>query len=210
MSLRSPSTRSDVFVVAVATAGFSAALLLQGSWGVWGGLAVASVVSLALCVVFHARLLRALLFPRPWWWLEGLVGALLLSLLTYASYPWLEVAWPGLGQEVGRLYAWLDAPPGRVRAIPILVLAVLAEECVWRGVLHLRLRQRLSRAAAVLVGSALYAAPQLASGSWVLVAAAFGLGVLWAVQRVRTGSLWVPFLTHLGWDLTVFVALPLA
>lgn len=209
MSLRPPSTQSDAFIVAVATAGFAAALSLQGSWGVWGGLAVASVISLALCVAFHARLLRALLFPRPLWWLEGLLGALLLSLLTYAIYPWLEVAWPGLGNEIGRLYTWLDAPPGRVQAIPILVLAVLAEECVWRGVLHSRLRQRLSRAAAVLVGSMLYAVPQLASGSWLLAAVAFGLGTLWAVQRVRSGSLWVPFLTHLGWDLVVFVALPL-
>ena len=61
----------------------------------------------------------------------------------------------------------------------------------------------------VLLSTACYAIPHLCSGSWLLLGVVLICGVIWSSLRVMTGSLVVPLLTHLVWDLGVFVMFPL-
>ena len=55
----------------------------------------------------------------------------------------------------------------------------------------------------------LYVLPQLAGGVPLLIVAATLLGALFATQRLVTGRLVDPLLTHVVWSVSVFVVVPL-
>jgi uncharacterized protein len=56
----------------------------------------------------------------------------------------------------------------------------------------------------------LYMLPQLAGGVVLLMVAAAVLGTVFAAQRLRTGRLTEPLLTHAVWSIAIFVVMPLA
>jgi hypothetical protein len=115
---------------------------------------------------------------------------------------------PAIATEVPKLYALLRQTPGPVWAFPILVLVVVAEEWVWRGLAIELFSQRLTPGRTVLLAASIYVLPQVAFRSPLLVVVAFGCGVIWGALRVWTKGLVAPLLAHLLWDLLVFVLFP--
>jgi membrane protease YdiL (CAAX protease family) len=61
----------------------------------------------------------------------------------------------------------------------------------------------------IVAFAAVYALAALPLGSSLLVLCAFLCGVVWGGLRSATGSLVVPILTHVIWDLGVLVVWPL-
>ena len=171
--------------------------------------AAAGAVSIALAGLLFGPTLRRALAPNRRALTQGLLGVLVLTAATFGAYSCVRHAIPEVASEVRRLYGLLTAPPGPRAAIPLLTLAVLGEELVWRGVLYPALTQRMSRPVAVGIATLLYALPQAGSGSWLLVALALGCGSLWTLQREWTNGLLAPTITHLGWSLCLFVVAPL-
>ncbi len=204
-----PSMPVVAAVVGTAIASFAVALWLGPAWNIWVTTGAAASATLAIGWMSAGQALRAQLVTTPRGVAQGLAGGILLTGVTHLSYALTAPLVPGLSQEVRRLYDLLEAPPGPLAAIPILTAVVLAEELVWRGILLPALRTRLRAWPAIALATVLYALPQLASSSWVLVAAALGCGAVWTLQRERSGSLVVPTVTHLTWDILVFVAFPL-
>ncbi|GIW70662.1 MAG: hypothetical protein KatS3mg102_0204 [Planctomycetota bacterium] len=72
------------------------------------------------------------------------------------------------------------------------VLAPLAEEVLFRGLLYLPLRARLGRTGAIVASAALFAAVHPP----VDMPAVFALGVALALAYERAGSLWAPIAAH--------------
>jgi membrane protease YdiL (CAAX protease family) len=95
----------------------------------------------------------------------------------------------------------------------VVVLAVVVEEFVWRGVLLDAAMQSPKAGPArvfALVGStASYTVAQAGSASWALALVAFVLGLVWGLQRLWDGSLVSALLTHVIWSLSVLVFVPL-
>lgn len=139
--------------------------------------------------------------------LSGALLGLLLAVGSHLAYhlaaPVLPVAGP-----VADLYGMLRMPPGPVVGMPLMLLTVLAEEVLFRGLLMDALRPRLGRNA-VLVSAGLYALANLGSGTWVLPVMAFLLGTLWGILAERSGGLSVPLWCHIVWDVLVFAVVPL-
>ena len=108
------------------------------------------------------------------------------------------------------LYALLREPPGPIRAFPVLLLVVAAEELVWRGLAIDLFSKAWGPWCAVLLSALLYVLPQVALGPALLMIVALLCGLLWGALRVRFGSLAAPFIAHLIWDLLVFVLHPVA
>jgi membrane protease YdiL (CAAX protease family) len=92
---------------------------------------------------------------------------------------------------------WVSA----ARVLGVGLLGPLAEEAVFRGLLDFRLR-RAGLPAGVVLGlvAAGWAALHYAYAPAV-VAVIFGEGLLLGLARQRTGSLWVPVLMHVAWNL---------
>jgi membrane protease YdiL (CAAX protease family) len=138
----------------------------------------------------------------------GLLVGTAMAVATWSLYPPSAELVPAIATEVPKLYALLRQTPGPVWAFPILVLVVVAEEWVWRGLAIELFSQRLTPGRTVLLAASIYVLPQVAFRSPLLVVVAFGCGVIWGALRVWTKGLVAPLLAHLLWDLLVFVLFP--
>jgi hypothetical protein len=118
--------------------------------------------------------------------------------------------WPGIAPRIAILYGDLQVFPGPAAGALVLLVAVVAEELVWRGLLVELLTPRLGPGWTCAAVSALYALPQVAAQTGVLVAVAFACGVVWTALRLAARNLVVPLVSHLVWSLVIFVLAPVA
>ena len=211
-SLHSEKARPniDLAIVVVATVLFALSLALRAHLNVWLTIGASAVLLLGTTSFGGGAL--------PWWGRFapgralgiGVGAGVLMALVTHLAYPPAASLVPSIAEEVAGLYADLRQTPGPLLGAPLLLLALAAEEAVWRGVLVRQLEKKRSRPVIVLVATVAYALPQAFSGSWVLVLVALGCGAFWTFLRVWSGSVMVPALTHAVWNVVVFVALPLS
>ncbi len=199
------------FILALCIAAFCVPMALSGQVNIWAGTGAAALASVVVLWFALGPPLRKG-FPTPalsTMALGALVGVI-MSLATWGLYPVSISILPAIQVEVETLYALLRQWPGPLRAFPLLLLVVAAEELVWRGVAIDLLSPSLGARRAVLVSALLYVLPQVALGSPLLVVVAASCGLLWGALRVRTQGLAAPFVAHLVWDILVFVMFPVA
>ncbi len=116
---------------------------------------------------------------------------------------------PGGGAQIGSVY-------GLGQQLPLLVIAVLlvfviapGEELYWRGLVQWGVAARWGAGPGILAGWLLYAAAHLVSGSLVVVLAAFVAGFVWALLYAVRDRLLPVVVSHVLFDLFVFVLAPL-
>jgi membrane protease YdiL (CAAX protease family) len=176
----------------------------------WTNAGVAVFVLAGSAGVLRQRLPS--LFEVRWSSLGGavLVGAAMVA----ATHLCFEVATgliPGLEHTVDGLYGDVgEQSPGQIGSVVLIVLVVVAEEALWRGVAVELCVSRLGRAWTGVAVVLLYAVPQLIGGDWVLLAAAVGAGTIFTVQRLITGNLLAPIATHAMWSVCIFSLIPLS
>ena len=192
--------------------------IVLARFGTWTSFAFVGV-GLAVAAVCFGAVPRQLLQPSRDRLALGLLSGLLLVLGTHAAYHSLAAFLPAVRPATVRLLGLLNAGgfSARERAVLIVVIAG-SEEILFRGALpgvtangvRPRLRApsglELARVVCFAVPYALTTAPL---GSALLVACAFLCGSVWGILRVATGSLVVPILTHVAWDLGVLLVWPL-
>jgi len=208
-----PKVRSGVpkaraaFVVAIATLAFLLALLLQRYSNVWLTTGVAAAVSLALVARFCPKLLRTS-GASPKHILVGFVAGILMMAATHLAYRLVVPVVP-VEEAVGLLYKSMRTPPGPVLGLPVLCFVVFVEEIVWRGVLYERLSKRYAALPAIVVASLIYAIPQIASLTHLIMLVAFCCGLVWTWLRAYSGGWLAPLICHLIWDLGILIVFPL-
>ena len=177
---------------------------LSGHLGIWPAMGTTAVVLGVAALTFEGR---AVLGPglHSRMWLIGLPAGLLMAGGTVLLFGPITSAFPGLTEDVERLYASFRAP-GLAVTLLLMPLVVTCEEIVWRGAIYEVLRLRMSWVPAVLVGTAAYSAAHLPIGSPALVLTAIGAGLCWNLLRARTKSLMAALVAHLVWDYAVLVA----
>ncbi|HEY5957013.1 MAG TPA: type II CAAX endopeptidase family protein [Polyangiaceae bacterium] len=141
-------------------------------------------------------------------WVGASLGLALTS-ITHALASVILPHWRGLHLETQRLYGMIDDARNSLPALAVILLVVVAEEFVYRGVVTTALSERLGRSGTVVCSAALYALPVSASGSWLLVAIAVALGTLWTVARLWSEGLIVSLISHAIWSASTFVLLPI-
>jgi membrane protease YdiL (CAAX protease family) len=205
-----PSTGRLALGVAAASLALAVALGRRGEANIWVATGLFAAATLPLLVVLWGPALWRELVPRPRTLGMGVLAGALLAAASHALYPVARAIDPSLDDAVRGLYAELAEPPGALAALPILAVVVLAEELTWRGPLLRRLVGRLGPVRGLGAHLGLYAAPQLFSGTPVLIALAVGCGLVWGALRVWAGRLDAALACHLVWAVLVFVAFPVA
>jgi membrane protease YdiL (CAAX protease family) len=205
------SDRARGVVLATCIGAFCVAMGLRAEVSVWIGTGTAASLSVVL-LWFGARpSAQAVVGPKPFAGaLAGVAVGVAMSFATWGLYPVAVDLLPAVRGEVETLYGLLRQPPGPVRAFPLLLLVVAAEELVWRGLAVDVLSPRFGRWCAVVMAALLYVLPQVAFRSPLLVVIALLCGLVWGALRARTEGLAAPFLAHLVWDVLVFIAYPVA
>lgn len=137
-----------------------------------------------------------------------------LALLLYAVFALGRAA---AGQVLPSAVAQISAVYGiRTQApwwaiAPALVLVIgPGEELFWRGLVQWGLVRRLGPARGWAGATLLYGLVHVAAGNAMLVAAALVAGAFWGWVYLRTGRIAPVVVSHVLWDVTVFLLLPLA
>ena len=84
------------------------------------------------------------------------------------------------------------------------------EELFWRGFLQRRLQAQAGPGRGLVLATLLYAAVHIASSNPILVLAAFVCGLFWGLLYLRYQSMLLNMLSHLIWDLAIFLLLPVS
>lgn len=139
----------------------------------------------------------------------GAGSAALLYGIFWAGDRLIGLLLPFTEDEVRSVYGLGEQLP--LLAIAVLLVFVIApgEELYWRGLIQWAARQRWGPEAGVLAGTLLYAGAHVVSGSLVVVLAAFAGGVVWSLLYAIRGRLLPVIVSHVLFDLLVFVLLPL-
>lgn len=175
------------------------------SWfylGVFALFYLAIIAAARISMFPHGERWRAALrlVPARWpWFVFGTIGLLVLSQVMDALLPYIQdmVAMGDQELQVTLLIRALTTTPSMAIAavIVLAVLAPIAEEMVFRGLLYGWLRGFLPFVLVAILTAVLFGA---AHGEWAHAIAAGVLGLLLAFIRERSGSLWPCIAAHVA------------
>jgi uncharacterized protein YbjT (DUF2867 family)/membrane protease YdiL (CAAX protease family) len=201
--------RASLAAIAIATVGFAVALLVRERVDPWRATALAAAPAIACAAWALGPRLRPLFAGTRGGALAAIALGVALVAATHGAFQLARALAPALASAVSALYASIQVDASRPTLALLTAAVVLGEELVWRGAAIELLAAGRSRLAVGAASTALYLLPQLAGGEPLLIAAAALLGGVFAAQRLRTGRLLDPLLTHAVWSISVFVAVPL-
>jgi uncharacterized protein len=134
------------------------------------------------------------------------VAAVVLGGLAFAAFLGASVVAPhvpGLDGAIDSVLATADAGPTTL-VLAIAVVNAVAEERFFRGALPAALVGD-HRAA---VATAVYVLVTVATVNIALVVAAAAMGTVFTLERLATGGILAPTLTHVTWSTLMLLALP--
>ena len=195
-------------------------LLLLGMSVVWGTLMhqfgegriywimgpYAAAVSAVLLTLRSDALLRRLR-PTLKNVTVGIAVGVAMTLATYPAFALAEELFPQLLGHVSELYRQ-SHNESLVAALTWVVVILTAEELLWRGAWIEALSARFGRVGAGISSVVIYALTQLCSGSFIVGLLALVCGAVWTAQRLYTGSVLAPLISHLIWTPTVILLVP--
>ena len=138
----------------------------------------------------------------------GLVSAVFLYALFYAGYLLLPKLLIGSSGQVARIYALKSGQSQWRLGIFLALIIAPGEELWWRGFLQHHWSRRLGSWPGYWLVAGLYAAVHLTSRNPVLVLAALVCGLVWGYQYLKFKSVLANIISHIGFDLAVFLFLP--
>lgn len=190
-----------------ATVGWALALGLGRATGALDRVLAAYALLLVVVLWAVARdALRRLLVFRAGPALLGAALGVLLVAAAHVAYPVVAELLPFVGEGVDQVYGGLSGS----EALLTLAVIAIAEELLFRGALVDGIAERTSTARGYGIATGLYALAQGGAGIALLPPLALGFGVVFALERRLTGSLWAPLATHLVWTPSVAVLFPIS
>lgn len=116
---------------------------------------------------------------------------------------------PPAVSQIGAVYA-LGAHAPQWAVAPALALVIgPGEEAFWRGLVQWGLVHRFGPLRGWAAATLVYGLVHLAAGNALLVVAALTAGAFWGALYLWLGRLGPVVVSHVLWDLTVFLVLPL-
>jgi len=182
-------------------------LAFRGPLDPWKGMTVA--MGLLMAASLGVPSVRRRLAPTPRRVGLGLAAGGVLYGLTRVGVVVLQALWPAWNAYARDLTAWKSGHTTAFLAIT-LILIVVAEELLWRGVVARFFMERVGIVGGVVVGAFLYALAHIATMNPLLMGAALGCGLYWGALAALTDDLTAPMVSHLVWDILILFVLPLA
>lgn len=179
----------------------------------WQSLTVTTGILGALGLLLGGRELRqGLVAVTSRDWRNSLLLGLAAAAVLYAIF-WVgglvarEIL-PFAQSELGGIYRWKgNLSPWRMGVLMALVIGP-GEELFWRGYLQKKMTGRYALGGVALVVAA-YGLAHLATGNRMLMIAALTCGAFWGLLYWRLQNIWVNIVSHVAWDIAVFLIFPL-
>ncbi len=116
---------------------------------------------------------------------------------------------PFAGAEIGAVYVIRAQAPVWVITLALVLVIGPGEELFWRGLIQWGLVRRLGPLRGWAAATLLYGLVHAAAGNVMLVVAALVAGACWGWMYLRIGRIAPVVASHILWDVTVFLLLPL-
>lgn len=117
---------------------------------------------------------------------------------------------PNGSAEIDAIYRKRGLAPDRFIAAGLVLLIAPGEELFWRGLVNRYLAQRLGPVAGNAAGATVYGAIHLVSGNLTLTGAAAVAGAFWSLQHLADGRVAPLVVSHVVWDVWIFLLRPTA
>ncbi len=137
----------------------------------------------------------------------GALSGFLLYGLFWAGYSLLEILNLPLVNQVEKLYGRFS-PSFIWHYIVLILIIVPGEEVFWRGFVQKRLMKLTTVKLSIILSSLLYSSVHFYSGYWMLAFAALIAGLFWGWLYAWKRSIPLVIVSHLIFDLLMFVLLP--
>lgn len=115
---------------------------------------------------------------------------------------------PRGAEDIADVYARRRAAPRWFIAAALALLIAPGEELFWRGLVNGYLMQRLGRLTGSALGACIYGGIHLITGNLTLTGAAGVAGAFWSLQYLFEGRLGSVVVSHVAWDLWIFLVQP--
>jgi membrane protease YdiL (CAAX protease family) len=110
--------------------------------------------------------------------------------------------------QIGSVYVLrAEAPPWIIALLLICVIGP-GEELFWRGLVQWGLVRRLGSGPGWAVATGIYGGVHIVAANPILVVAALAAGGFWGLLYLRVGRIAPLVVSHIVWDLTVFLVFP--
>ncbi|WP_264737020.1 CPBP family intramembrane glutamic endopeptidase [Cytobacillus firmus] len=137
----------------------------------------------------------------------GVLSGFLLYGLFWVGYSLFEILNLPLVNQVEKLYGRFS--PSLIWHYIVLILIIVpGEEVFWRGFVQKRLMKLTTVKLSIILSSLLYSSVHFYSGYWMLAFAAIIAGLFWGWLYAWKRSIPLVIVSHLIFDLLMFVLLP--
>jgi len=135
----------------------------------------------------------------------GVASAVLLYGFFYAGNEVSRVIFPFAEGGINHVYAFKEGASVLRMALLMIFLIGPGEEIFWRGFLQRHWQKRFGSLKGYWLAALLYALVHLASGNVMLVLAAGVCGLFWGAMFSRYRSVVLLMVSHIVWDLMIFL-----
>ena len=140
--------------------------------------------------------------------LLGIVSAAVLYAFFFAGDIAAKLIIPSAAENISAVYS-LKTQASLARIILLITLVIgPGEELFWRIFLQRNLALHFGKANGLALASAAYCAVHISSGNPMLLIAAAVCGIFWGILYLLEDSPICNIISHVVWDLAVFVAFP--
>jgi len=137
----------------------------------------------------------------------GAITGLLLYFIFWLGFLAIQLLNLPFESSIKQLYQWY-APHVFWNYIALVLIAAPGEELFWRGFIQKSLLKYFNPVWGILLGAVLYASVHIYSGSLLLVFAAFFSGIVWGLLYFWKKSMPLVIVSHIIFDLMIFIFLP--
>ncbi len=160
----------------------------------------------AYALLANPALRRTRVAPRDL--VSGVASAGLLYGVFQVGDRFARRVMPNGGAEIDDIYRKRGLAPDPFIAASLALLIAPGEELFWRGLLNRYLAQELGPVAGNAVGATVYGAIHLVSGNLTLTGAAGVAGAFWSLQHLAEGRMGSLIVSHVAWDVWIFLVRP--
>ena len=137
----------------------------------------------------------------------GIISGILLYSLFWVGHFFINVLDLPFQKEVTKLYK-LYSPTKIWQYLVLFCFIVPGEELFWRGFVQNRLSKFMDNPYSILIGAILYASVQIYSGTFIHTFSALFAGLFWGFLYSWKRSIPLVVVSHLIFDLFIFIAFP--
>lgn len=138
----------------------------------------------------------------------GTISGLLLYLLFWLGVQAFDLLNLPFENSIKKLYRWF-APALFWQYLALILVAAPGEELFWRGFVQKRLLRYFGPFQSILIAALLYASVHIYSGTLILMLAAFLSGLMWGALYLWKKSMPLVIVSHIVFDIMIFIILPL-